>query len=510
MMTRVALGLGLSSVSFALTFVGRIVLVPVLVFFWGAQVYGEWVSLTNIAHSLTLLNLGVQSYTLNLLVDHYEKENFQQGTQVLQATLRLYTIFLTLASVILLVLVLSPDLAEQFNIFNISSIDARLILLMQGAWVVYNLLGGVLFSILIVIKQHPRRLVYGMISSSILLFAPMTVAILGGEPLLAALASFTLLLIASYFQFRDVWQRTPFQIGIRQTSWSLARSLIGPSLSFFGVRLTSMMLTSLLVVVLATNRGGVEVALYTTTLMMSNVIRSLFNQFMNILWPEITRFSSDQDYERLAKLHRFALKVSLGFIGILTAFLIVFGEEILFSWTTGNIQPNTALNTTLALYLLVQAPTLVSRTVGLATNQQNELLWIEFPTALLTLILSMILVPELGAFGLGLALLLGQLINTPLLSWRSCWWIREKASHFLQQIIPIFGIVVIMNLWSIWLLFSGISSFGQLSIFAIVTLIAIFLSWHVSLSEKEKLTIIYSSKRVYIKVSSLLSPHSPQ
>jgi hypothetical protein len=64
---RVAKALTLSGLIVAINIVAQLFSVPILMAHWGVRTYGAWVALTNLGASVTLMNLGVQSYVTNQL-----------------------------------------------------------------------------------------------------------------------------------------------------------------------------------------------------------------------------------------------------------------------------------------------------------------------------------------------------------------------------------------------------------------------------------------------------------
>ena len=79
MIRRIISGLGLSSAIIMVTMVGQILTVPILLTRWGAQIYGEWLTLTALAGTLSMLNLGVQSYVTNRLIAYYVRGEISRG-----------------------------------------------------------------------------------------------------------------------------------------------------------------------------------------------------------------------------------------------------------------------------------------------------------------------------------------------------------------------------------------------------------------------------------------------
>ena len=430
--------------------------------------------------------MGVQSYVLNILVEHYSRNEIKEGTEIFQAALRLYLFVVLAALLILLGLASLSDLTTRLNIKEISALDTSIIIITQGIWVIYNLLGGLLMSILIVIDKYPRRLIYSLVANVILLGTPIVLVTVGGTPVMTAITMTILLSVLAVVQMRDVFELTPFRIGLRETTWFKTRGLILPSLAFLGVRMSNTLLNSGIVLVLASNTGGVAVTVYSTTLMMTNFARSILGQIMSIFWPEITKLTSKDTFEYVLALHRFLLKSFLYIVSLLAGFLIVFGPQIQRAWIGAELDSDMILNIILVLYLTIQSPTLVSRIFGLAMNRQNDLLKIEFVSAISTFLLAIVLTPTWGVRGIGIALTLGQVWNTMFITRKSIIWVKDDLGSFMKDMMPIVFISISQILFSLLLVTFISGSILQLVLLIGLILFTVILFWQYGLSAFEQ------------------------
>jgi O-antigen/teichoic acid export membrane protein len=247
-------------------------------------------------------------------------------------------------------------------------------------------------------------------------------ALAGGRPLHAALVTGLLLAAVSAVAVRDIWRRSPFRIGVRGGAWAESLALLGPSLTFFVVALTTQMLTTGVTVAISALAGAAAVAVFATTLMLSNFVRLVVNQGMNVLWPEVTAAAAQADAGRLQRWHRLALKaVGLIILGA-GAGIGLAGPGVLAVWTGGEIRIDAALNWLFVFYLLAHGPALVSGVFGLAMNRQAQLMRVNGLAALASLALAGALLPALGVAGAALALAVGQLVATTLILWLACAW----------------------------------------------------------------------------------------
>jgi O-antigen/teichoic acid export membrane protein len=486
MIRRVFSSLGISGLIFLVTMAVQIISVPVFLHYWGAQLYGEWITLTNIVSNLNILNAGVQAHVLNTLIGHYSRREIPEGTQLLHAALRLYTLLCSIAFATAIGLAFFPSIAAILNIHILTDFQVRLIIIIEGALAAYTILEGLLMSLLIVIHQQPRRLLYSLVEKLLLFGQPLVTAILRGGPTQATLWSALGLSMVAAYQVRDVSRRSPFRPGLRESSWREAFALLGPGLTFLAVSFSFQMLTSGVILLISVLIGSTAVALFTTTLVLSNLARSICNMALNVLWPEITSMAV-QDAQRLADWHHIAQKMIGTLVLCFSVGLLLLGPFILTYWTQSRIQIDPVLNNLLVLYLCVQFPSLVARTFGLATNRQGQLFRIEFSIALATLFLAVAEVPYMGMYAIPVALIIAQAGGTIIMLFLATGWTSDSVRSLMLDVLLRSMPVLIMLAISVFFAFSFADNFIiRLVSTMLVCFAALVMSWRTWFSREDR------------------------
>lgn len=435
MLRRILSGLGLSAAGIGVLLVGQIIAVPIFLSSWGAQLYGEWLVITNLVASLSVLNFGVQTYVINRLIAFYVRGEVARGTELLHAALRLYIVICSLAVLATLGLVVWPELLSWLKITVLPPNQARLVMGIQGLLVAYTLLNGMLVTLFRVNNQLPRQLAYRLVERVVYSFCPIAVAFAGGFPVHATLATAVLIVGIGIVALQDVNRCSPFKLGISASSWKLSFNLLGPSLVFFLVSLTSTLLTTGTIVIISTNWGAATVTIFSTTLLLSNFVVNVMSQALSVLWPEITAaVAVTGNLSTVATWHRLVLKLTGTVALIGTAVLALLGPDMLTIWTRGRIQVDPVLNLLLAIYLLLQVPALASSVFGLATNRQYDLFKVQVVTAVFSLLLATWMIPSIGVRGAGLALVGGQLLGTPWTIALACQWTSDTLPAIVRDV----------------------------------------------------------------------------
>ncbi|MEZ4671529.1 MAG: hypothetical protein R3E39_26810 [Anaerolineae bacterium] len=502
MIHRVFAGVGISTITIIFNLAAQLVAVPIFLTHWGQEIYGEWLTLTSLVAGISILNLGVQTYVGNILIAHYERKEIERGTLILHAALRLYLTLCGLAVAVTFGLVLFPSLLEWLNIHTIKGFDARTIVLVQGAIASYAILGGLLLGLLRVTRQVPRQLTYGLVERVIIIGAPVIVVLLGGQPVVASLAVGALIAIVASVAVRDVWRRTPFRLGISGASWRDARALLKPSVVFLAVTLAAQLLSNGMILIISTGIGAAAVTLYSTTLMLTNFVRIIVNQSLNVLWPEVTAAAATAEAGRLMRWHRLIVKLVSGLSLIIAAGLMVLGSEVLAVWTRGKVPVDPLLNILLTLYLLIEAPSLVSGMFGLATNHQGDMFRADLGTAIVAVVIAILLVPTIGLRGVGVGLVIAQVVNTMWVMRMSCEWTGDTWPVLLEQWL-IRGLPAFI---STAVFVAGISVLqlsivGQLAGLGVAIVVCVGLGWTIWLNAEERQTFLNIIRSVSNRIS---------
>ncbi len=492
MIKRLMEGMGLSTAIVLVTIGGQIMAVPIFLAYWGAQVYGEWLILTNLVSSLTLLNMGIQTYASNLLITHYVRNELAKGTRILHSALRLYTILCSLAFAIALTLAMWPNLIPWLQIKATPITQARLIIITQGILTTYAILGGLLLSLFRVTNQLPRQLRYALIEQTIYLTVPATVAMMGGRPFQAIMAMVSMYTIPVTISLWDVNRCSPYPIGLSQSTWREAFALITPSLVFMAVSVATQLLSTGMTVTISSLAGATAVVIFNTTLMLTNFIRMVISRGLLVLWPEITAIEATNDLSRLARWHHLSFKLASGFALITTASIILLGPAVLTMWTRGRIEVDTTLNFLLALYLAVQAPALVSQIFGLATNKQGQLFKVQLSTAIISLLLASGLLPYFNVSGAAIALIVGQTIGTIWMTYLACNWTNDNWFALISDTLGRGALTILTSIFlllTIWYILPNLIG-HILAIIGLVIIISL-LGWHTWLTTTERNLLLF-------------------
>src|SRR5215211_9147349 len=88
-------GLGANSVGQIINLATRVLLPPLFLGAWGADVYGEWLVLSSFVAYLSLTDIGGQTYIINRLTQAYAQQDFSLFRRVLHTGLAIFLLMPT-------------------------------------------------------------------------------------------------------------------------------------------------------------------------------------------------------------------------------------------------------------------------------------------------------------------------------------------------------------------------------------------------------------------------------
>ena len=191
-------------ISFIISFLQAIITVPILLNYWGNDIYGIWIALFAGFTLLQTFDFGHQSYVGNLLNIEYHI-NKQKFADYIGSSLVIALLLGSLQLAITIFLILSGYLNDFLGISE-NSIDYSVISLslisLMIMWVLAGSVGGILVKILIPAGYMFQSIVWGIIFKLAQFLSLIIVAITGGYILEASIVYSTVQILLSLISFQ--------------------------------------------------------------------------------------------------------------------------------------------------------------------------------------------------------------------------------------------------------------------------------------------------------------------
>lgn len=486
-------------ISFIISFLQAIVTVPILLIYWGNDIYGIWIALFAGFTLLQTFDFGHQSFIGNLLniEFHINKQKFSEylGSSISIALL-LGSLQLTITILLIVTGYLNDFLGISILETDYSIISISLISLML-MWVIAGSVGGILIKLLIPAGYMTQSLIWGIIFKLAQFLSLFFVVISGGKILEASIAYSVVQLILSLLVFRYIKNKLP-----EFYPWWKIRDL---KTGFINLKKSTVLtinnalqqLSNNGLILFITNVFSTAlVPAFTTVRTLTNTATVFTNLFITSIQPDLIKYHAKQETEKIQS----ALNANWFFSGLVVntglIILIPFAETIFRLWTNGLVSFDFRL-----FILLAASISIINFGAGLynylyGINKLYSISIISFSRTIILFVFSFILAGEYGLPGIGLAVLISEIIASMVLP----FFLVNKILKQLNCKLPVKNFIIassapllILSITVYSLILTKLSLIIYLIALSLIVIVYIF-NWTILEDEiKNRLRDLFSS-----------------
>ncbi|MGN6646913.1 MAG: lipopolysaccharide biosynthesis protein [Cytophaga sp.] len=405
-----------NALSFMMNMGQTIFLVPILLTFWSNETYGIWLSVFALFTMFQSFDIGHQTYVGNKMTSLYHAGNMVELKRVLASSIYI-AVALGMAEVLAVIIFtyggwmqqllgVSDTITKQYHLT-----EALLALLLM--WMLVGSVGGILVKLFNPIGKYASSQKWGIVSrllqfSAIILAAMSHLNILGAAILIVL---FNLVYCAFLFAYIKRilpelfpwWLNGSVKIGLQNFYRSIA-------ITFAGI--LNQFNQSGIVLVISSYLHPSLVPAYTTLRTLSNTAVQSTSIVLSPLGPEITKFNTLQEFDKLKKV--FSVNWFLSGIIINSGLILIipFIEWIFSYWTKGKVEFSFPL-----FALLACSVTLTNFGSGFtifinSTNQTKLIFLSSVLRVSVTLLLTYLFIGKMGLVAIGIGLFISELLSS--------------------------------------------------------------------------------------------------
>jgi len=410
----------------------NLLLVPLFLAEWGVKLYGDWLALSASVAYLSLFDIGMQNYVINLMTIHRTRQEDKQFHLVLHSAFLFYAVIIGIAMPLVMGLIWLVPWCNLMKLQVLELTTTRVILMFLSFQILVSIPSSILSGMYRSFNEYYRGQNINNILKLITLGMSSCVLIFNGGPIvlggILAFQPFLTLMVTTF----DIRRRhAEIDIGISRASWRLAVSFFMPSIFFSLFTLSNYLTfqgTSFILTVLL---GSTSLVLFSITRTLANLIRQIFTAMNVSLWPEVTSLYAIGNLDRLRVLHFFACKYAL-MVSIASAiFVYSFAIPVFTLWTHQRVQPDLVLLGIFLISVVSESVWSTSGTFQVAISYHRNVAIRNLLSALSTVILSLFLVPFWGLRGAAVALLISGLLFVSIAVMRNTCRIIKESARFL-------------------------------------------------------------------------------
>lgn len=345
-------GLGANLFGQAVTAAVQLIGVPVLLYTWGVQLYGEWLLLFAVPAYLAMLDLGFSNSAANDMTARVRRGDISGALAVFQSSSMLVyvvTVAGAVASAIAVALLPLPDLLSLRTIGDEAARWTLWVLIVQ---VFASLINGALHA---GFRACGDYALHTAITNAVRLcqFAGLWIAaLMGGGPLDAAITFCAIRIIgtgaaAYYLKLRCEWIR----YGTSYASISRLSPLVKPAAANISVPLAQAVNVQGMTLLVGATLGASAVVAFTAIRTLTRLVLQLITSLSSAAEPEIAAAYGRRDLDLIQGIFTQTLRASVWLAAGGVVALIFTGPMIVDIWTAGKV----AVEDSLLIWLLAAA-----------------------------------------------------------------------------------------------------------------------------------------------------------
>ena len=364
---------GMWGIAFQLvTVMYQVLTVPLFLKFWGQTLYGDWLTVASMVSYLALANLGMQSYVINLLTQRFVRGEWGDLAREIPSASLMYILAISMAATVLGGIVLFAPLDGLFADEAIRW-TAQAVTLMLGARVVMMLFSGLVQGYYKIQGRADLAKLIHFLEHLGVLVVVFTVLFTGGGPVHLASAELGTVFVLLMFMLADTRRRDRrVSLFFEGANFKLAMAFLGPSLIYFFNQLAAGLIFQGVVLVVSWRLGAKAVVTFSTTRVLSGLVRQVISFTCTTMYPELTRIEAGNP-ERMAFTYRLLLKVVCASAFFCIPLLFFAAPDLYLFWTRGRSTMDLDLLRMLLLDIWLVAPMTASVNVLFSTNKMAHI-----------------------------------------------------------------------------------------------------------------------------------------
>ena len=438
-----------STFSFLVGLGQTIVIVPILISFWGVDNYGLWIGLSALTSLLQTIDNGHQNYIGNELTKFYVSDTHKLKVTLassiwMAGLLGLAQILISLGIVIFGI---TEKLIGYDSPFKEDQEVGLSLIILTITWLITGSIGGILSRLYLPAGLFVRFTLWGIFTRLFNITSILLTATFGGGILLASVIGSVVtfsIYILFFLDFYKIFYRFyPFWVG---GNFKTAFTNVSKSFLLTGAGFLNQLQNNGLTLFVSSIAGVSSIALLSTMRTLANTFLAATNIVTVPLAPEMTRYHIQGEHKKLVDMISTArwsggLLINMGLV-----ITLPFIEIVYLHWTRGQI------SFSWSLYLML------AWSISLKNFGNPQIIYlmginhIKFQTTIavvqttVVLAITSLFLAKYGLIAVGIAIVCSEVIGSVILS--TIYTITEVKSlggsfNFSNVILAFFPIVVV-------------------------------------------------------------------
>lgn len=484
---------------FIATFFQSILLVPLFLKYWGNEKYGIWLTLYAFVMLIRTLDAGHQNYIGNEFSKYYHIDK-KQAAFILGSGVRM-GLLLGLIEILIYLIVIFASVHKEVVGINLSTYDVKEgILSLLVLWLLTGCSGGLITRILYPAGKYSLTNYFALIIKILEIFATLICIWKNASINTLCVLIATVTLIYDFFQFRTIkkkmpefypwWKEGTLIDGIKNFSHSLVLTFNGFIEQFN---------TNGLILLVSRTMGLLYVPMFTTVRTAGNTFMQISNLTLNPLSPELVRYFVKGEKEKIKATIETNWFLTSLIINVPVIICLPFIEYLYVWWTKGKLlfDPLLFYSFLLSVAVITSGKSFV--TILTSINSLRTVMIISVTRFVITYVLSWILLKHWGLAGLGIAVLIAEMVSSGFLPAFFVYRMLNEKVNFWGNKMRLLSIIqMIILAVALWINYNyhDLAKLLGLSVTLGITLVISCFQWNALHRDvKMKLKALIKSKK---------------
>ncbi len=355
-----------------LSMANRILLVPLFIYAWGIERYGQWIIITSLVSYLSITEFGVGQYVINKLNQLYVKDRLDEYSEYINSGLILFLI-VPISIFIIIIAIGEFNILNFPQLSNIKKEEEKLIIYLLALYFLMQIPQGYLTGVYSTFKKYYVGVMLNNLSLflQILLISVALYMKLGViEVAIAQTIPVLLTMLLTLYMLRKYYPELNIA-NLSKANFITLRKIIKPSSFYLKLQVAQMVNVQGIIIIIGMVIGEKAVVIFTTIRTVANILKQFLGLVFYPLMPDITRLEAANDYRLLKELVNFLLRLILISSVIYISILYYYGSHIYMRWLSGNVSYDQILMLLICVQVIINIISSLYGNILTATNKHE-------------------------------------------------------------------------------------------------------------------------------------------
>ena len=329
---RLLLGFGAQGLTFVASTAQQLLLVPLFLGLWGAELYGSWLVLLAAADFLRLLEFGLHFHMANVMRMAWARGDLRQFHRMLRIGIGVYASLISSAALLLLVLIAQVDGSALLGVTAMSSSSVAWTLALLASATLLMLPRNLIVAIYAARGEFSRGEAFGAVFIVVQTAATAAALVIGATPPQIAFVHLaTAVLVGLGAVLVDQARRYPdIELGLALPTRDEARDLVEKARHYSLPVLSEIVLIRSPIIILAMLAPvSSAVVVFSVSRTFTGFVRQISSQIAKASGIEMSRQYAQQDAQGRRRLYRNTGRLIGGVVGLLTGLSVAVAEPFI-------------------------------------------------------------------------------------------------------------------------------------------------------------------------------------